>query len=42
MNIIVLGSGGREAALAQKLSQSPRCQELYCILPGCGHYRLGP
>ena len=35
MNIIVLGSGGREAALAQKLSQSPRCQELYCI-PGNG------
>lgn len=35
MNIIVLGSGGREAALAQKLSQSPQCQELFCI-PGNG------
>ena len=35
MNIIVLGSGGREAALAKKLSQSPQCQELFCI-PGNG------
>ena len=35
MNIIVLGSGVREAALAKKLSQSPQCQELFCI-PGNG------
>lgn len=35
MNIMVLGSGGREAALAKKISESPRCQELYCV-PGNG------
>lgn len=35
MNIMVLGSGGREAALAKKISESPRCEELYCV-PGNG------
>ena len=35
MNIIVLGSGGREAALARKLSESPKCEQLFCI-PGNG------
>lgn len=35
MNIVVLGSGGREAALARKLSESPKCGELFCI-PGNG------
>ena len=35
MNIIVLGSGGREAALARKLSESPKCDKLFCI-PGNG------
>lgn len=33
MNILLLGSGGREHALAQKLSQSPLCDQLY-IAPG--------
>ena len=33
MNILLLGSGGREHALAWKLSQSPRCDELF-IAPG--------
>lgn len=33
MNILLLGSGGREHALAWKLTQSPRCSELY-IAPG--------
>jgi phosphoribosylamine--glycine ligase len=33
MNILLLGSGGREHALAWKLSQSPLCQQLY-IAPG--------
>lgn len=33
MNILLLGSGGREHALAWKLAQSPRCIELY-IAPG--------
>lgn len=35
MNILLLGSGGRESALAWKLSQSPRCEKLY-IAPGNG------
>lgn len=35
MNIFLLGSGGRESALAWKLSQSPRCNNLY-IAPGNG------
>lgn len=35
MNILLLGSGGRECALAKKLSESPRCEKLY-IAPGNG------
>lgn len=33
MNILLLGNGGREHALAWKISQSPRCDKLY-IAPG--------
>ncbi|MDB5009467.1 MAG: phosphoribosylamine--glycine ligase [Mucilaginibacter sp.] len=33
MNILILGSGGRESAFAWKLAQSPKCQNLY-IAPG--------
>ena len=33
MNVLILGSGGRESALAWKLSQSPLLDRLYC-LPG--------
>lgn len=33
MRILVLGSGGRENALAWKISQSPRCEKLF-IAPG--------
>jgi len=35
MKILVIGSGGREHALAWKLRQSPHCQQLYCA-PGNG------
>ena len=35
MKILIIGSGGREHALAWKLAQSPLCDELYCI-PGNG------
>ena len=33
MNILILGSGGREHAMAWKMKQSPLCQNLY-IAPG--------
>ena len=33
MNILILGSGGREHALAWKIAASPLCTKLYC-LPG--------
>lgn len=33
MNILLLGSGGRESAFAWKISQSPKCTQLY-IAPG--------
>jgi len=33
MNILILGSGGREHALAWKLYQSPKCENLY-VAPG--------
>src|SRR6185312_4010237 len=33
MNILLLGSGGRESAFAWKISQSPKCDQLF-IAPG--------
>ncbi len=33
MNVLVVGSGGREHSLAWKLAQSPLCSHLYCA-PG--------
>ncbi len=35
MNVLLLGSGGRESALAWRISQSPLCAQLY-IAPGNG------
>ena len=35
MNIVVLGSGGREHAICASLAKSPSCEKLYCI-PGNG------
>jgi phosphoribosylamine--glycine ligase len=33
MNILIIGSGGREHALAWKIQQSPHCDHLF-IAPG--------
>ena len=33
MNILVIGSGGREHALVWKISQSPKVDKIYCA-PG--------
>ena len=35
MNILMIGSGGREHALIKKLLESPKCTKLYCA-PGNG------
>ncbi|KAF7560331.1 hypothetical protein G7046_g3828 [Stylonectria norvegica] len=35
LRILLIGNGGREHALAWKLSQSPRVQKIYCV-PGNG------
>jgi phosphoribosylamine--glycine ligase len=41
MNILVLGSGGREHAFAWKISQSPRCNKLYIAPGNAGTGNLG-
>ncbi|MAP99173.1 MAG: hypothetical protein CL428_13030, partial [Acidimicrobiaceae bacterium] len=33
MNVLILGSGGREHAFAYKVNQSPLCNNLY-VAPG--------
>ena len=38
MNILLLGSGGRENALAWKIKQSPKVNKLY-IAPGMQEQR---
>ena len=35
MNVLVIGSGGREHALCWKIKQSPKVKRLYCA-PGNG------
>jgi phosphoribosylamine---glycine ligase len=41
MNILLLGSGGRENALAWKLSQSARCEKLFIAPGNAGSSRYG-
>lgn len=41
MNILVIGSGGREHALSWKLSQSPQCDKLFIAPGNAGTQNLG-
>ena len=41
MNILILGSGGREHTLAWKISQSPKCKKLFIAPGNGGTHKLG-
>lgn len=41
MNVLILGSGGREHALAWKISQSPLCGKLFMAPGNAGTAALG-
>lgn len=41
MKLLIVGSGGREHALAWKLSQSPRVEKIYCAPGNAGTALLG-
>ena len=41
MNILLIGSGGRENAIAWKLSQSPKCEKLFIAPGNAGSGRYG-
>ena len=41
MNLLIIGGGGREHALAWKLSQSPRVTKIYCAPGNAGTALLG-
>jgi len=41
MNILIVGNGGREHALAWKIAQSPACRRLFCAPGNAGTAALG-
>lgn len=41
MNILILGAGGREHALAHKISESPHCERLFVAPGNAGTAKLG-
>ena len=41
MNLLIIGGGGREHALAWKLAQSPRARKIYCAPGNAGTAQLG-
>ncbi len=41
MNLLIIGGGGREHALAWKLSQSPKVSKIYCAPGNAGTAQLG-
>lgn len=41
MNILLIGSGGRENAIAWKLAQSPKCDKLFIAPGNAGSQRFG-
>ena len=41
MNILLLGSGGREHAIAYKIAQSPQCGQLFIAPGNAGTEALG-
>ena len=41
MNILILGSGGREHTFAWKIKQSPLCENLYIAPGNAGTAQLG-
>ncbi|MFM7901890.1 MAG: hypothetical protein ACKPAD_07875, partial [Bacteroidota bacterium] len=41
MNILLIGSGGRENAIAWKIAQSPKCDKLFIAPGNAGSQRFG-